>query len=78
MEELNFQYLSDSILENESIKLQFDFTTLEQLKIATNLLNLINGDICFNYDEPKIFNTLTTICSQLKEIIEEIEFKKEN
>ena len=76
MEELNFQYFNDNVLENEALQFQLNFTLLEQLKISKNLLNLIAGDLWHNYDETKIYNTLTTICLQLKEIIEEIEKKE--
>ena len=70
--ELKKQNFNDDILENEALQIQLDFTLLEQLKIANNLINLVYGDIWYNTENDndiKPCNTLTTISLQLKEII---------
>ena len=70
--ELKKQYFNDNILENEALQIQLDFTLLEQLKIAKNLIDLIYGDIYYNTEnneDVKTCTTLTTISLQLNEII---------
>lgn len=66
------QNFNDDMLENEALQLQTDFTLLEQLKIANNLIDLVYNDIWHNTENDndiKTCNTLTTISLQLKEII---------
>ena len=73
-EDLKKQNLNDNTLKNEAYQLQLDFTLLEQLKIAKNLIDLIYNDICYNTEndnDVKTCNTLTTIILQLNEIIKE-------
>lgn len=73
------QNFNDSMLENEALQLQLDFTLMEQLKIAKNLIDLVHGDIWYNTEndnDKKTCNTLTTISLQLKEIIETYEEKE--
>lgn len=63
---------NDDMLENKALQIQLDFTLLEQLKIANNLIDLVYGDIRYNIENDndiKTCNTLTTISLQLKEII---------
>lgn len=70
----NKQILNDYTLENEALQIQLDFTPIEQLKIAKNILDLLHGDIFMNTENDndiKTLNTLTTISLQLKEIIKE-------
>lgn len=72
----NKQILNDYALENEALQIQLDFTPMEQLKIAKNILDLLHGDIFMNTEndnDTKTLNTLTTISLQLKEIIKEYE-----
>lgn len=74
----NKQYLNDETLQNEAYQINLDFTLLEQLKIAKNILDLLHGDIFMNTEnenDTKTLNTLTTISLQLKEIIKESEEK---
>lgn len=69
---LKKQNFNDDMLENEALQIQLDFTLLEQLKIANNLIDLVYGDIWYNTENDndiKTCNTLTTISLQLKEII---------
>jgi len=71
-ESIQKQNFNDDILENEALQIQLDFTLLEQLKIANNLIDLVYGDIWHNTENDndiKTCNTLTTISLQLKEII---------
>lgn len=71
-EELKKQNFNDDMLENEALQIQLDFTLLEQLKIANNLIDLVYSDIWYNTENDndiKTCNTLTTISLQLKEII---------
>lgn len=71
-EELIKQNFNDDLLENEALQIQLDFTLLEQLKIAKNLIDLVYGDIWHNTENDggiKTCNTLTTVSLQLKEII---------
>lgn len=70
--DLKKQNFNDDMLENEALQIQLDFTLLEQLKIANNLIDLVYGDIWHNTENDndiKTCNTLTTISLQLKEII---------
>lgn len=72
----NKQILNDYTLENEALQIRLDFTPMEQLKIAKNILDLLHGDIFMNEEndtDTKTLNTLTTISLQLKEIIKEYE-----
>lgn len=72
----NKQILNDYALENEALQIQLDFTPMEQLKIAKNLIDLLHGDIWHNTEndnDTKTLNTLTTTSLQLKEIIKEYE-----
>ena len=69
---MNKQYFNDEMLENEAYQINFDFTPLEQLKLAKNIIDLVCGDIMYNLEtneDKKDSNTLTTISLQLKEII---------
>lgn len=66
------QYFTDEMLENEAYQINLDFTLIEQLKLAKNIIDLVQGDIVYNLetnDDKKDSNTLATISSQLKEII---------
>lgn len=70
--ELKKQNFNDNILENEALQIQLDFTLLEQLKIAKNLIDLVYGDVYYNTEnneDVKTCNALTTISLQLNEII---------
>lgn len=70
--ELIKQNFNDNVLEYEALQIQLDFTLLEQLKIAKNLIDLVYGDIYYNTENDndiKTCNMLTTISLQLKEII---------
>ena len=67
------QNFNDDTLYNEALQIQQDFTELEQLKIAKNLISLVCNDIYQNIEtekEEKTFIDLMTIFSQLKKIIE--------
>lgn len=75
---MNTQYFNDEMLENEAYQINLDFTLLEQLKLAKNIIDLICGDIIYNLEtneDKKDSNTLTTISLQLKEIIKRNEVK---
>lgn len=72
--ELKKQNFNNNMLENEALQIQLDFTLLEQLKIAKNLIDLVYGDVCYNTEDDndtKTCNTLTTISMQLNEIIKQ-------
>ena len=74
--ELKKQNFNNNMLENEALQIQLDFTLLEQLKIAKNLIDLVYGDVCYNIEDDndtKTCNTLTTISMQLNEIIKDYE-----
>lgn len=69
---MDTQYFTDEMLKNEALQINLDFTLLEQLKIAKNIIDLVCGDIVYNLetnDDKKDSNTLTTISLQLAEII---------
>lgn len=77
--ELKKQYLNDETMQNEVYQINLDFTLLEQLKLAKNIIDLVHGDIIYNTEnnnDIKTCNTLTTITLQLKEIIEQYEVKQ--
>lgn len=79
--ELKKQNFNDNMLENEALQMQLNFTLLEQLKIAKNLIDLVYGDICYNIENDndiKTRNTLTTISLQLKKIIDNYDIEVEN
>ena len=66
------QYINDNTLLNEAFQIRDDFTLLEQLKLAHNIIKLIINDIQYNLetnDDKKDFNTLITTELQLNEII---------
>lgn len=78
--ELRKQNFNDNVLESEALQIQLDFTLLEQLKIAKNLIDLVYGDIWQNTendDDIKTCNTLTTISLQLKNVINNYDEKDE-
>lgn len=75
---MNTRYFNDEMLENEAYQINLDFTLLEQLKLAKNIIDLVYGDIMYNLEtneDKKDSNTLTTISLQLKEIIKRNEVK---
>lgn len=66
------QYINDDTLLNEAFQIRDDFTLLEQLKLAHNIIELIINDIQYNLetnDDKKDFNTLITTELQLNKII---------
>jgi hypothetical protein len=72
------QYINDDTLQNEAFQIRDDFTLLEQLKLAHNIIDLIINDIQYNLetnDDKKSFNTLITTELQLNEIIKRNEVK---
>lgn len=72
------QYINDDTLQNEAFQIRDNFTLLEQLKLAHNILDLIINDIQYNLetnDDKKSFNTLITTELQLNEIIKRNEVK---
>lgn len=72
------QYINDDTLRNEAFQIRYDFTLLEQLKLAHNIIDLIINDIQYNLetnDDKKSFNTLITTELQLNEIIKRNEVK---
>lgn len=72
------QYINDDTLLNEAFQIRYDFTLLEQLKLAHNIIDLIINDIQYNLetnDDKKSFNTLITTELQLNEIIKRNEVK---
>lgn len=72
------QYINDDTLRNEAFQIRDDFTLLEQLKLAHNIIDLIINDIQYNLetnDDKKSFNTLITTELQLNEIIKRNEVK---
>jgi hypothetical protein len=72
------QYINDDTLLNEAFQIRDDFTLLEQLKLAHNIIDLIINDIQYNLetnDDKKSFNTLITTELQLNEIIKRNEVK---
>lgn len=72
------QYINDDTLRNEAFQIRDDFTLLEQLKLAHNIIDLIINDLQYNLetnDDKKSFNTLITTELQLNEIIKRNEVK---
>lgn len=72
------QYINDDTLQNEAFQIRDDFTLLEQLKLAHNIIDSIINDIQYNLetnDDKKSFNTLITTELQLNEIIKRNEVK---
>ena len=66
------EYINDEILENEAYQINLDFTLLQQLKLAKNIIDLVWGDIIYNLEtseDKKDSDRLTSISSQLAEII---------
>lgn len=75
---MNKQYFNDEMLENEAYQINLDFTLLEQLKLAKNVIDLVCGDIIYNLEtneNKKDSNTLTSISLQLTDIIKRNEVK---
>ena len=72
------QYINDNTLLNEAFQIRDDFTSLEQLKLAHNIIELIINDVQYNLetnDDKKDFNTLITTELQLNDIIKRNEVK---
>lgn len=72
------QYMNDDTLLNEAYQIRDDFTPLEQLKLARNIVELIINDSQYDLetnDDKKDFNTLITTELQLNEIIKRNEEK---
>lgn len=72
------QYMNDDTLLNEAYQIRDDFTLLEQLKLARNIVELIINDSQYDLetnDDKKDFNTLITTELQLNEIIKRNEVK---
>ena len=72
------QYINDDTLLNEAFQIRDDFTPLEQLKLARNIIELIINDSQYELetnDDKKDFNTLITTELQLNEIIQRNEIK---
>lgn len=75
---MNEQYFNDNMLENEALQINLDFTLLEQLKLAKNVIDLVCGDIIYNLetnDDKRDSKALTAISLQLAEIIKRNEVK---
>lgn len=73
---LKKQYLSDDTIENKSCQINSDFTLLEQLKLAKNIIDLVYGDIRYNLEtkeDEKDYNSLEKISFELAEIIKKNE-----
>ena len=73
---MNKQNFNDTMLENEAYQINLDFTLLEQLKLARNILQLIHGDLFMqqeNEEDDLTIASLGVMAASLDKIIKKYE-----
>lgn len=76
---MNNQNFNDKMLANEAYQINLDFTLLEQLKLARNLIQLVHGDLFMQQEteeELVTINNLGIIANSLDEIIKKYEVEE--
>lgn len=76
---MNKQNFNDKMLGNEAYQINLDFTLLEQLKLARNILQLVHGDLFMQQEteeELVTINNLGVIADSLDEIIKKYEVEE--
>lgn len=76
---MNKQNFNDKMLGNEAYQINLDFTLLEQLKLARNILQLVHGDLFMQQETEEDNLTIANlgmIADSLDKIIKKYEVEE--